>query len=443
VTAVVDQLEHVYTPVGAALRLFKEKRTEVLLSGPAGTGKSRACLEKLHLVALANPGMRGLMVRKTQTALSSTALVTWREHVIPEALKAGIVTYYGGSAVEPAQYRYSNGSVILVAGMDKATKVMSSEYDLVYVQEAIELTEYDWEALTTRLRNGKVSFQQIIADTNPDIPTHWLKQRCDRGQCLLLESRHEDNPVLFQGGEVTPMGQAYMNVLDSLTGVRKQRLRQGLWVAAEGLIYEHWDPAVHVVDAMPNGWEHWTRWWSVDFGYVHAFALQWWAEDPDGGLWLYREILRSGRLVEEHAKHALDLVAPEDEDGKRVWIEPRPRAVITDHAAQERATLERHLGMSTVGANKAVNDGIQAVSVRMRDGRIHVLRDCLVEVDPRLREESKPTCLEQEIPGYVWDQGGGKALKEAPLKIYDDACDAMRYMVTELDLGSRPRVRWM
>jgi len=27
---------------------------EVLLSGPAGTGKSRACLEKVHLMALMN-----------------------------------------------------------------------------------------------------------------------------------------------------------------------------------------------------------------------------------------------------------------------------------------------------------------------------------------------------------------------------------------------------
>jgi hypothetical protein len=43
----------------------------------------------------------------------------------------------------------------MIGGMDKPTKIMSSEYDFIYVQEAIELTETDWENLTTRLRNGR------------------------------------------------------------------------------------------------------------------------------------------------------------------------------------------------------------------------------------------------------------------------------------------------
>jgi predicted O-methyltransferase YrrM len=57
--------------------------------------------------------------------------------------------------------------MIVVVGLDKAQKVMSSEYDVIFVQEAIELTVDDWEALTTRLRNGKISFQQLLADCNP------------------------------------------------------------------------------------------------------------------------------------------------------------------------------------------------------------------------------------------------------------------------------------
>ncbi|MGH2684170.1 MAG: phage terminase large subunit, partial [Actinomycetota bacterium] len=162
-----DVVIHSYRPRGAALDLFRCRDPEVLLSGPAGTGKSRACLEKLDQLALRNPVMKGLIVRKTLASLGATALDTYRKHVAAEALEAGLVRYYGGSRQEPAQYVYGNGSAIHIGGMDKATKIMSSEYDAIYVQEAIELTEDDWEALTTRLRNGMISFQQLLADTNP------------------------------------------------------------------------------------------------------------------------------------------------------------------------------------------------------------------------------------------------------------------------------------
>src|ERR1700756_2401802 len=123
-TTTIDRpVEHRYRPVGSAARLWSCPAPEVLLSGPAGTGKSRACLEKLHAMALRNPGMRGLICRKTAVSLGSTALVTFREHVAKEALASGEVKWYGGSQQEAASYRYGNGSVIVVGGMDKATRI--------------------------------------------------------------------------------------------------------------------------------------------------------------------------------------------------------------------------------------------------------------------------------------------------------------------------------
>lgn len=460
---------HRYEPRGAPKELFAYRGSEVLLSGPAGTGKSRGCLEKLHLMALLNPGMRGLIVRKTRESLGSTALVTWREHVAVEALATGIMSFYGGSAEEPPQYRYGNGSRIMIGGMDKPTKIMSSEYDVAYVQEATELTTTDWENITTRLRNGRVSFQQLLADCNPDIPTHWLKKRCDAGATVMLHCRHEDNPRLFNpDGTLTVEGEAYIKKLDALTGVRKQRLRHGLWVAAEGLIYEGWDDAVHLVDPFPIP-AAWTRWWTVDFGYTNPFVLQFWAEDPDGRLYLYREIYRTKRLVEDHARDALRFVqrcvtcceskaADHDcfgcKECHREWTEPQPRAVICDHDAEDRATLEKHLQLSTVPAKKTVSDGIQHVESRMKragDGRprLYLVRDAVVETDTALEDAKKPTCTAEEVVGYVWDRGTAKAQaeekppKEVPVKENDHGMDAMRYMVAERDLGGTPRMRWL
>jgi phage terminase large subunit len=455
---------HTYQPRGAAKTLLESRADEILLSGPAGTGKSRACLEKLHLQALKYPGMRALIVRKTQTSLASTALVTWREHVAKEAIAHGEVRWYGGSPERPPGYQYRNGSVINVGGMDKASKIMSSDYDVCFAQEAIELTVTDWEAITTRLRNGRLPYQQLMADTNPSVPTHWLKARCDAGQALFLESRHEDNPVYFtDAGVMTPAGQAYIEgKLDKLTGVRYLRLRKGLWVAAEGMIYEDWDPAVHLVDRFPIP-DSWTRWWAVDFGYTHPFVLQCWAEDPDGRLFLYREIYMTRRLVEDHARTILSIVTEpvpgvdqvDDEllvdavaRGRRRWVEPRPRAVICDHDAEGRATLEKHLGMGTTKAKKKVSEGIQVFQARLKpagDGqpRLFLLRDSVVERDPQLVDAKRPACTAEEIVGYVWAVKPGGQLKEEPVKEMDDGSDTGRYMVAERDLGVPARVRFI
>jgi PBSX family phage terminase large subunit len=443
----VRVIERRYAARGAALEVFRRREPEVLIAGPAGTGKSRACLEKLHAMCLANPGMRALIVRKTHVSLTSTGLQTFKQHVLVEAEQLGIVHWYGGSGEKPAGYIYSNGSFVAVGGMDKPTKIMSSEYDLIYVQEATELTVEDWEHLKSRLRNGVVSFQQLLADCNPQGPKHWLKVRCDEGKCIMLYGQHTDNPILFDNSGIpTARGVAYLELLNNLTGVRKIRLLGGQWVAAEGIIYEGWDEALHLSDRIRLPYE-WSRYWAIDFGYTNPFVWQQWAVDDDGRLWLEKEIYRAKTLVEDHAKRILSIVTKQD--GK-TWKYPKPRAIICDHDAEDRATLERHLGdMGTVAAQKTVSDGIQAFQARLRvagDGqpRLRVLRTALVERDEELATAGKPLGFAAEITGYVWAPGqDGKPTKEDPVKVDDHSMDAARYMVADLDLAPRFNIRWM
>lgn len=431
-----------FEPRGAVLDLFRSPHdNEILLSGAAGTGKSVGALMMIHLACLGTRNVRALIVRKTHASLTASTLVTFRQKVAAEAIASGLLHFYGGSAQEPASFRYKNGSVIVVGGLDRPTRLLSTEYDLVFIDEAIEAVPEDLDTLVTRLRNGVLSRQQLIMCTNPGPPTHHLKQRADAGRCRILYSVHEDNPRMYQDGEWTDYGRDYLARLDSLVGVRYERMRWGKWVSAEGLIYEDWNPSVHLVDPSvikPT----WTRWWTVDFGFTNPFTWQAWAEDPDGRLYLTHEIYRTRRLVEDHAKDIMAVVR----DGKGNWREPKPRAVICDHDAEDRATLERHLGMGTVAAKKTVSDGIQAVQARLRpagDGkpRLFVVRGALVERDPELEAAKKPLCLEDEIGGYVWDLKDGKQPKEQPVKENDHGCDAMRYVCAERDLGGRPRIR--
>jgi hypothetical protein len=415
-----------YVPRGAALDLFHCQEPEVLLSGPAGTGKSLACLWKLHYLASKVPGLRALMLRKTRESMTESVLVTFERDVLPDTHPAKAGPHRSGRR----SYRYPNGSEIVVSGLrqagrDMTQKVMSTDYDVAYVAEAIELEEAEWEKLTTRLGRGRrlLPFAQLIADTNPDTPRHWLKRRCDAGRTQLMESRHKDNPTLWTGEDWTPDGAAYIAKLDALTGPRKLRLRFGRWVQAEGVVYEGWEPAVHLIDrfAIPPDWP---RLWSVDFGYSNPFVWQAWALDPDDRLFRYREIYRTRRLVEDHARRILELTAGE----------PDPAAIVCDHDAEDRATLERHLGLETTPANKERSPGFQAVAARLaRAGngkpRLFFLRDSLDERDADLDDAKRPCCTEEEFDGYVWRTGG----KEEPVKENDHGMDAMRYCVWSFD----------
>lgn len=444
---------------GAPYAALTNRSKELLLAGPAGTGKSFGALVKVHLMCMRNPGMKALLVRKTHVSLTATGLATFRDHVISEALASGFVRWYGGSGERPPAYIYDNGSTVSVGGMDNPTKIMSSEYDLIYVQEATEFTPDDWEKCTTRLRNGVVSFQQLLADCNPEGPDHWLKKRCDEGQTVMLYAKHTDNPRLFDdAGQPTEKGAAYLDTLSKLTGVRKHRLYGGIWAAAEGVIYENWDPAVHITErkVLPKDW---MRIWAIDFGYTNPFVWQMWAIDPDGRLWLEKEIYRSQRIVADHAQQILDVVTIRNKqvrkaDGKidpnaSPWMYPRPLKIICDHDAEDRATLERELDMGTTPAIKTVSDGLQAMMQRLEvqpDGkpRMYVCRTALVDRDEALAERGLPLGFVGEIPGYVWEPNkDGKPSKDAPLKLNDHSMDTARYVCADQDLRATPRVRWL
>lgn len=417
-----------YRPYGHIRDLFRFRGAECMLEGPAGTGKSRANLEYLNYWAMQYPSCRLLMVRKTRRSLTESGMVTLEQKVLHPAQGVRFK-----SSVQ--QYQYPNGSVIAVGGLDKPSKIMSSEWDIIYCQESTELSEDDWESCSIRLRNGRLPIQQMIGDCNPGPSSHWIKQREQTGRLLCLATRHEDNPALFnRDGGMTSEGERYLEKLDQLTGVRYSRYRLGLWVSAEGMVYEDsWDPKYNLVERFTIPPE-WPRYLAVDFGYTHPFACLWAAQDPDGRLYIYRQIYKTKTLVEDHAR-VIKAVSKWGQSGG----DPLPRAIICDHDAEGRGTLERHLGLYTTAAQKNVSAGIQAVASRFRragDGRprIMILRDSLVEIDKDLAESKQPVKLEDEPESYIWDTRQGMKRGEQPVKESNHGLDALRYLCSFFDL---------
>lgn len=392
------------------------------------TGKTWAALVYIDSLARQYPGSTGAIVRKVRRDMDATVLKAWRESVV---IPCGDITTFGGE--HPEFYEYPNGSRVYIGGMDRPGRVLSGALDFCLVTQAEELNLSDWETLGTRTtgRAGKIQPGILVGDCNPAQAQHWILQRTASDGLKLLESRHVDNPTLYtDDGQLTEQGKRTIAKLEKLTGVRKERLYYGRWVNVEGAVY-NFDRAVHLIDEMPQGWESWRKIRSIDFGYTNPFTCGWYAIDPDGRMYLYRELYMTGRTVRAHAQVI------------NQWNEGY-EATVADHDAEDRATLEE-CGIYTVAAIKDVSRGIQAVQERLavdpvtKKPRLFILRGALIERDESLVDASKPACGEQEFESYMWPKSqDGKPIKEAPVKVDDHAMDRDRYAVMYIDYASEP-----
>lgn len=421
-----------YEPFGAARDLFLCTDPEIVLDGPAGTGKSLACLKKLDRNAVKYPGCRQLIVRKTRTSLTQSALVTFEQRVV---IPGGRVRFH----TTLQAYQYPNGSIIVVGGMDKDSKVMSSEYDTIYVQEATELLEPEWEALTTRLRYGVMPYQQLIADVNPVQPTHWINRRCNDGRTKRLLSRHEDNPTLWDRANTrwTQFGADYIATLERLTGVRRERLRYGRWVAAEGTVFP-FDRAVHVITESPfvDGVRPASVGAAVDWGYTHPGVIQVGQIDGDGRIIVPRIVYRTHRTIDWWITEAQKLKA---EFGIE-WF-------VCDPSEPGYIEQFNQAGLNAFAAQNAILPGIDAVQQRLAiagDGRVRLqfMADCLPDPDDALSEAKKPLSTLDEFDVYVWDKGTAnrERSKEKPVDANNHGMDVTRYLVMQVDF--KPASDW-
>ena len=118
--------------------LFRCKDPEVLLEGPAGTGKTRALLEYVNYLCEEYPGIRVLIFRKTRTSMNESVLVTWEEKVLWENHPAKVGDAHRNNR---QHYRYPNGSHVVIGGMDNSDRIISTEYDVAACIEDTEVTQ--------------------------------------------------------------------------------------------------------------------------------------------------------------------------------------------------------------------------------------------------------------------------------------------------------------
>jgi len=411
-----------FTFYGGAAEFAAYKGPEALLHGPAETGKTISACYKIHLCALKYPEASLVIARKTLASTYATVLQTYRRKVLGGRPEAWGIKPYGGE--KPEWFDYPNGARLWITGLDKSSKTLSAEHDLVYVNQVEELNVEDWEILTTRTtgRAGHMPYAQTIGDANPAWPSHWMYHR---DSLRTFTSQHADNPILFdpRTGIITAQGKRTMAVLDALTGVRKERLRWGRVAQAEGAIYTGYDEATHRIYREAAA-DHYPRYVAgVDWGYRNPGSLGVWGVTGEGAMYLVAQYYHRERGNSWWVEKALQLDA---EFGIEAFAcDPSQPAYIQEF---------RNAGLNAVKGFNEVRPGIDAVESRFETAMIFFLRDSLREADQGLIQEKKPYQAEDEIPNYIWANND----KEQPVKQDDHGLDMTRYAVAYVDrLGEK------
>ncbi len=400
----MSNVTNVYVPLNWQVEPFRDKSSVLLLTGSAGGGKSKIAGEKLHAFMMKYPGATGIVGRKDKTAAGKSVVPFLRSNVQGNS--------DWGRYYSHGLFKYKNGSELWVVGLkgDDQREALKSigkdgNVDIAWFEEANALVEDDHNLLLTRMRGTAADWTQIIYSTNPDRPNHWINQRLILGgEAAVYYSRAQDNPH-------NPP--EYLGTLDKLTGVMRFRMRDGLWVMAEGAIYDMFDPAVHVLERSASEMKTWYL--AQDEGYTNPAVILLVGEDNDGRWHIFREYYERGKLqstVVSQSVYYCDVI-------RRFGDEVTLAAV--DAAA---AGLIAELGNNDVPAIPAkgrVLDGIQNVQDRLR---VHGDGLPRLTVSPRCRNTIN------EFESYTWKKTTAGISKDEPNKENDHAMDAIRYLDT-------------
>ena len=295
-----------------------------------------------------------------------------------------------------------------------------------YVDEATLLPDESfWAMLITRHITTFPLGAKIFATTNPDSPQHWLRKNyLLRPEETKLRSWHftlDDNPILSD--------EAKTDLKNSLSGLFYKRFIDGLWVAAEGAIYD-------MLDLETDG-KHRVRWEQVpvltrfflgiDYGDLNPFHAVLIGLGVDNRLYVVGEWRYSGREAQRQMEQTEYEAAlrrwlehgagiPDDVtiQGGTVWPE---RIAVDPSAAGFRNVLRNRgwTGLTTTDEQiNRVRDGIRNVASLLGIGRLVFVQDAAPH-------------LEGELLGYVWDEKAAEKGEDSPMKVDDHGPDALRY----------------
>ena len=393
-----------------ANRIFKDpdqsRKRYIVMKGSAGSGKSVDTAQHYILRLMSDPGRNLLCVRKSD--------VTNRDSTFAE-LQGAIFRMFGESY---KKYWYINSSdmrlecianhnQIFFRGVNdekqreklKSIAVKRGKLTDVWIEEATELTQSDFEIIDDRLRGElpKGQFYQIRLTFNPVSSSHWIKKHFfDRADpdVFTHHSTYKDNRFIDD---------AYYRRMERRKEVDPDGYRiygLGEWGEVGGLILTNY--VIEEFDTSPERFDYMVN--SQDFGYNHADCIGE-VGFKDGELYLCREIYEfekdTGELIELADKRGFN-------KSLTMWC---------DSAEPDRIKMWRKAGYKARGVKKEPNS-VRAQIDYLKLHKIHIHPSCVNTI--------------KEIQQWKWKKNDKtNEYLDEPVNFFDDAMAMLRYSIEE------------
>lgn len=403
-----------FMPLPWQIAPWRDISPRILLTGSAGGGKSKLAAEKIHGFMLKYPNATGLMVRKARESMTNSTVLFIDRKVIGGDPR---VRHYPSKN----RFEYWNGSVLAYGGMNDEQQRQQIRsigqdggLDILWVEEATALLEADYNELLPRMRGKAALWRQMLFTTNPDTPLHWIYRRLIQGkEASVYYSQAKDNPY-------NPAD--YQDTLGQLTGTDKDRLVDGKWVQATGLVYDVWSDGPsdgNVTEAADYVKDGGPVFWAVDDGYVGKLdqATQTFTADSHPRVFLLVQQRANGVLCAFAESYKVETLDDAHIADVLAMPYPLPEYAAVDKSAAALKGRLHAADIYTKNGPASVDESIKVFRPWLAKDKNGVRR---FFVHPRCKH------LRSEMAAYRRDANGNI------VKAFDHGPDAARYVVWTL-----------
>lgn len=382
------QTTRVYSEVSDAVK--RGCRT-ISAQGSSRSSKTYNIVLFLCLYLLEHPNTRLSVVRKTLPAIRGSVLYDFKDILV----RLGIWADANFNKSEMI-YTFPNGSFVEFFSTDQEQKLRGRKRDILFVNEANELSFVEWQQLAMRTAQFK------ILDYNPSFSEdHWIMKLNEESGVYHFITTYRDNPFLEQTivEEIESL-QTKSPTLWQIYGLGKRAL-------VEGIVF----PRIEQVAEFPDWCK--SEFIGIDFGYTNdptAIVKVGYAINADDEECLFiDEICYRTRMTTGDICDAL---------------RPYRNMTIDAESADPRLIDEIHKSGARIYPVKKGSGSIEAGISRMQTFRIFVTARSLNVL--------------KEFRNYTYAQDKDGRWLNIPIDAYNHAIDAVRYVVMS-ELMSVPR----
>lgn len=339
----------------------------IAYGGARGGGKSWALRRKLILLAFNYPKISMLLIRRTYAELRDN-------HIRPLKEELGNVCLYCESQ---KRFTFPNGASLRLGYLDSDADLLQyqgQEYDIIAIDEATQLSEYQFQTLKACLRGANTFPKRMYITCNPGGVGHAWVKRLFIDRDFREGERGEDysfiQALVYDNKALLDKNPDYLDQLKSLPESLKGAWLNGLWDEFEGQFFPEFDYHKHTCPTFEITGNV-KRYCAIDYGFDMLAAL-FVAVDEEGNCTVYDEIhkenlivSKASQLILEKAKDVCMFIAPSD-----LWSRQKDSGKSIASLFAENGVYLTKLTSERISGWMCLKEMLK------KDGKLKIMRSC-------------------------------------------------------------------